>query len=129
MVDYITQFLTSRAPSPDNSASLSAQLIELILKDSTILTVDRLAALSGISVRSLQRLFKDYIGVPPKWVIRRYRLHELVERLNSGQVWEGAQLALDLGYADQAHLIRDFRKLVGYTPTVYRNLGPTMPSQ
>ena len=52
--------------------------------------------------------------------VRRFRLHELVERLHSGQPLDGAELALDLGYADQAHLIRDFRNLVGYTPTGYR---------
>ena len=74
-------------------------------------------------MRSVQRLFREYVGVPPKWVIRRYRLHELVERLHSGQAFEGAQLALDLGYADQAHLIHDFRHLVGYTPTGYRKLS------
>jgi AraC-like DNA-binding protein len=71
----------------------------------------------------LQRLFKEYVGVPPKWVIRRYRLHELVERLHSGQAFEGTQLALDLGYADQAHLIHDFGHVVGYTPTGYRKLA------
>ena len=67
----------------------------------------------------MQRLFKAYVGASPKWVIRRYRLHELLERFHSGEALDGAQLALDLGYADQAHLINDFRKLAGVTPTGY----------
>ena len=123
MAEAAGRFLGSLELSRDASAQLSAKLVELIFKDPTILTVEPLAEKAGMSVRSLQRLFKEYVGVPPKWVIRRYRLHELVERLHSGQAFEGAQLALDLGYADQAHLIHDFRHLVGYTPTGYRKLA------
>ncbi len=61
-------------------------------------------------------------GASPKWVIRRYRLHELVERLKAGEALNGAQMALDLGYSDQAHLINDFRSIVGYSPSRYRSL-------
>jgi AraC-like DNA-binding protein len=72
-----------------------------------------------MSVRGVQRLFSQYVGVSPKWVIRRYRLHELLERIHSGQALDWAQLALDLGYFDQAHLINDFKTITGYTPTEY----------
>jgi AraC-like DNA-binding protein len=129
MAGAISTFLGSLRPSPDASADLSAQLVELIFDNPAILTVDQLAAKAGMSARSLQRLFKEYVGVPPKWVIRRYRLHELVERLHSGEAFDGAHLALDLGYADQAHLINDFRNLVGYTPTGYREVAGTSPQQ
>jgi len=122
MVDATSAFLISLAPSRDTSADLSASLVELVFGDPTILTVDQLTTKACMSVRSLQRLFKETIGIPPKWVIRRYRLHELVERLHSGEAFDGAQVALDLGYSDQAHLINDFRNLVGYTPTGYRKL-------
>ncbi len=114
-------FLSARSPAPDPSVTLSSELVEVALNDPSILTVEQLADRAGMGVRSLQRLFKEYVGVPPKWVIRRYRLHELVARFHSGEQLDGAQLALDLGYADQAHLINDFRKLVGYTPTHYRH--------
>ncbi len=128
-VDAVSRFLSALDPSPDASASISAQLVELVFEDPAILTVDQLAAKACMSVRSLQRLFKEYVGVPPKWVIRRYRLHELVERLHSGQTFDGAKLALDLGYADQAHLINDFRHFIGYTPTAYRKLVTISPQQ
>jgi AraC-like DNA-binding protein len=120
MSEATSAFFATRLPQPSSSATLSAELVDTILNDPSILTVEELASRRGIGVRSLQRLFKDYVGVSPKWVIRRYRLHELVERFHSGHPFDGAQLALDLGYADQAHLINDFRNLVGYTPTEYR---------
>jgi len=120
MAEATGAFFTSRLPQPSPSATLSAALVDTILNDPSILTVEELALRRGIGLRSLQRLFKDCVGVSPKWVIRRYRLHELVERFHSGKPFDGAQLALDLGYADQAHLINDFRNLVGYTPSEYR---------
>jgi AraC-like DNA-binding protein len=85
-----------------------------------IRTVDDLADQTGISKRSLQRLFREYVGVPPKWVIRRYRLHELIERLEAGDPLDWPDLALELGYFDQAHLINDFRAITGYSPADYQ---------
>jgi AraC-like DNA-binding protein len=72
--------------------------------------------------RSLQRIFSEYVGQSPKWVIQRYRLHEAIERFRSGDVLDWAQIALDLGYFDQAHLINDFKAMVGYTPTQYQEI-------
>jgi AraC-like DNA-binding protein len=114
-----TAYFAERLPALDTNTCLSAQLVDTIFNDPAILTVESLAKHSGVSVRSLQRLFKQYVGTSPKWVIRRYRLHELLEHFHSGQPIDGARLALDLGYADQAHLINDFRNLAGFTPTEY----------
>lgn len=115
-------FLLDRRPQPDEKADLARHLVERILREPDILAVDDLAARSGINVRGLQRLFSRYIGVSPKWVIRRYRLHELLEQMHSGKRLDWAQLAVVLGYFDQAHLINDFRSITGYAPTEYPGL-------
>jgi AraC-like DNA-binding protein len=73
-----------------------------------------------MSVRSLQQLFSEYVGVSPKWVIRRFRLHEAADRLANGEALDLAALALSLGYFDQSHFSSDFRKLVGQSPARYR---------
>jgi len=70
-------------------------------------------------VRTMQRLFARHVGVSPKWVIRRKRLHEAAERLADDDPPDLAALAVDLGYADQAHFVRDFRDLVGVPPGSY----------
>lgn len=72
-----------------------------------------------MSLRQLQRLFREYVGVSPKWVIQRYRLLDAAERVAAGTTIDWADLSLDLGYADQAHFIRDFKKLVGRSPAEY----------
>jgi|HubBroStandDraft_3_1064219.scaffolds.fasta_scaffold20909_2 AraC-like DNA-binding protein len=114
-------FFGARLPEPDDTIALAGQLVARILAEPNIKTVNDLATCTGISKRSLQRLFNDYVGASPKWVIRRYRLHELIEKFDSGAQPHWAQLALDLGYFDQAHLINDFKSIVGYTPTQYQS--------
>jgi AraC-like DNA-binding protein len=57
-------------------------------------------------------------------VIRRYRLHEVTERMAAGGPVDWAGLAVELGYADQAHLVRDFTDLFGEPPTYYARRYP-----
>jgi AraC-like DNA-binding protein len=114
-------FLPRLSAAPGESIVLAGQLVRRILEDLGIKTVDNLVAKAGIGKRTLQRIFNEYVGVNPKWVIRRYRLHELIERVHdSPKAVDWAQLALELGYFDQAHLINDFRSIVGYSPVRYQ---------
>jgi len=121
-VEAANAFFRGRLPQPDETIALVGQLMERILQEHEIKTVDDLVERSGIGKRSLQRIFNEYVGVSPKWVIRRYRLHELIERAHSGTEPDWPQLALELGYFDQAHLINDFRSITGYSPTEYHKL-------
>jgi AraC-like DNA-binding protein len=113
------EFFLARIPKPEKTIALAGELVDLILRDIEIKTVDDLVQRSGIGKRTLQRVFREYVGASPKWVVCRYRLHEVVEQLNSGEELDWAQLALDLGYFDQAHLINDFKALLGCTPAQF----------
>ncbi|MEU1602482.1 AraC family transcriptional regulator [Micromonospora matsumotoense] len=111
-------FLLAWAPQPDPATVEAITLAETIRTDRSVLRVDDFARRHGLSVRRLQRLFLDHVGVGPKWVIRRYRLLEAVEQVVTG-LPDWATLAADLGYSDQAHLSRDFAAVTGRTPTGY----------
>ncbi|GAA3820692.1 helix-turn-helix domain-containing protein [Streptomyces coacervatus] len=112
-------FLLSLSPRPDPQADLAMTLVDRIRTDRTIRRVADFARTEGMSVRLLQRLFAGYVGVGPKWVILRYRIHEALERAEAERDVDWAGLAADLGYADQAHLVRDFTATVGVPPTAY----------
>ena len=112
-------FLRSHLPPADEPALLAARIVDAVADDLELHSVDELARRFGLSLRALQRLFNEYVGIGPKWVIIRYRMHEAVARVQSGQPVAWAALAQDLGYFDQAHFIADFRKLVGRTPGDY----------
>jgi AraC-like DNA-binding protein len=119
MVEAAECFIRARLPQTDDIFTLIASMVEAIMTDGTIIRVDDLAARFNISKRSLQRNFNEYIGVGPKWVIQRYRLHEAAEKLARGEVDDWPTLALNLGYFDQAHFIKDFKAIVGKTPAEY----------
>lgn len=125
MVRIVERFLHRHAPPRDPVAEEVADMVAQIAATPDLTRVDDLADRLGAGVRRLQRLFAEYVGVGPKWVIRRYRLHEVTERMASGGTIDWAGLAADLGYADQAHFTRDFTAMVGETPTAYAQRYPT----
>jgi AraC-like DNA-binding protein len=120
----VEEFLRARLPALDPLAEQAAAIVALVQAEPQLTRVDALAARAGIGVRRLQRLFAEYVGLGPKWVIRRYRLHEVGERLASGADIDWVRLAGELGYADQAHFIRDFTAMVGESPTRYAERYP-----
>ncbi|MFH9616200.1 DUF6597 domain-containing transcriptional factor [Streptomyces pratensis] len=118
-VAALDAYLLPLVPPPDPQAELATQLAELVRTDRSLLRVDALARAGGLSVRSLQRLFSAYVGVGPKWVILRHRIHEALQRAGTDPEPDWAELAADLGYSDQAHLVRDFTATVGVPPTAF----------
>ncbi|WP_329327465.1 helix-turn-helix domain-containing protein [Streptomyces luteogriseus] len=118
-VAALDTFLLSLPHDPDPQADLAIDLVRRIRADRTVRRVGDFARAQGLSVRALQRLFATYVGVSPKWVILRYRIHEALEQAGTRDHIDWAALAADLGYADQAHLVRDFTATVGVPPTAY----------
>jgi AraC-like DNA-binding protein len=118
-ITQIESFLRERTPTPDDNIVLINRIVDCIVAEPQLTLVDHLTERFGLSKRSLQRLFSAYVGVSPKWVIQRYRLHESAERLAIGEPVDWTALALDLGYFDQAHFIKDFKAMIGMTPAAY----------
>lgn len=118
-VDSVERFLRARLPEPDATAERAANIVATIAANPALTRVDHLAEEVGTSVRALQRLFTEYVGIGTKWVIRRYRLHEVTQRLEQGAPISWADEAARLGYTDQAHFVRDFKTMFGEPPTWY----------
>lgn len=96
-----------------------AEVAQLAEADRLVRRLGDLSARTGVPSRTLQRLFAQYAGVSPTWVLRRYRLLDVAEAVRSGESPVWADVAVGLGYADQAHLVRDFRAATGQTPARY----------
>ncbi|MCA9495162.1 MAG: AraC family transcriptional regulator, partial [Myxococcales bacterium] len=102
--------------SPDPAVGRWARMAEA---DPALGRAEALAEAAGVSLRTLQRGFRRHVGWGPKQVLRRHRLLEASHRLAHGETVDLAELALRLGYADQAHLARDFADAVGRPPGRY----------
>jgi AraC-like DNA-binding protein len=110
--------LAPLAPAPDPTVDRVAGLVDAVYRDPSIRRAADLAACAGLGVRSLQRLCAEWVGVGPTWLVRCARLHEAAGRAAGGPVaW--AELATELGYADQSHLVRDFARVIGEPPARY----------
>jgi AraC-like DNA-binding protein len=112
-------WLVPRAPEPEPAYLELLELLAGMMHDRSLVRVDDVAAGAGISVRTVQRLFATYVRVGPKAVLARYRLQDAVAAIDAGEVDELADLAASLGWFDQAHFARDFRSVVGTTPSAY----------
>lgn len=119
MVERMEQFLYARLPERDGQIEMINQIIDCIIADREITRVDDVVKRLDLNKRTLQRLFNQYVGVSPKWVIKRYRLHEVAERLADGEAVDWPTIVVELGYSDQAHFIKDFKAIVGMTPLAY----------
>ena len=124
MIEVAERFLGARLPPVDAVAARIDAIVYAIIDDREMLRAEQLAARHGMPLRHLQRLFGKYVGVSPKWVIGRYRLHEALARLDAGKPVDWTALALALGYFDHAHFIRDFKQMVGRTPGEYTRALP-----
>ncbi len=111
--------LDRRRTPPDPWVSLAVKLVAHIARHAHLTTVAALTSSSGLSSRPLQRLFRDYVGASAKWVIRQHRLQQAALRLEQGERVRLADLAAELGYADHAHLTRDFHAATGRTPSAF----------
>jgi AraC-like DNA-binding protein len=111
--------LAPLAPEPLDAYLDLLGIVGRMAEDRELVRVDQAAQLAGWSVRSLQRLFATYVGVSPKAVLARYRLQDAAAAIDDGEVEDLAGLAASLGWFDQAHFSREFRSVVGLTPSAY----------
>jgi AraC-like DNA-binding protein len=127
-ITAVEAFLRTRRPPPDPHVETVGRIMRLVLATPEIMRVEQLVERTGRSARALQRLFREYVGVTPKWVLKRVRLHEAAERIAAEPDEDWAMLALDLGYFDQAHFIKDFKAVVGRSPAEYAAMCAGLPA-
>lgn len=94
--------------------------IQLVHKERGNISVRELCAKVGVKERKMQRIFFEQIGVPPKKFINTIKLHSFISLLrNESDFSSLTKLSLQAGYYDQAHLIKEFKKTVGFAPSKY----------
>lgn len=111
--------LRMQQPQHTKDIDRVATIIEVLGSDTSLRTVSATARMFGMSERSLQLLFQTYVGTSVKQIISRRRLLEAVSHIKSQPHRTWAATAIELGYNSQSHFSRDFRQIIGLTPSEY----------
>lgn len=107
--------LRTRNSTESSSARLARRAVRLL--EAGEVRVERVAERLGVSARHMRRAFNEHVGIGPREFARTVRLQRAVRMSASSHDW--VRIAAEAGYCDQAHLIRDWRELVGLTPGSY----------
>lgn len=110
------QFLINKLSVLKPVTAFDAVVMELV-KNNGNLPIKKVADLNGIGLRQLERRFMERIGITPKLFAKiiRFTNASIFKEAHPGVSW--SQIAYEFGYADQMHLIGDFKKFSGFTPT------------
>ncbi|MEM6524280.1 MAG: helix-turn-helix domain-containing protein [Bacteroidota bacterium] len=110
---YLINILSGSRPNQKIEEAVS-----YVLAHAGLVKVSELTKLVGLSERQLERGFKRCIGLTPKRYIRIIRFARIFDRVkNNGNKW--TEIALDSGFFDQSHFIKDFKEFTGEDPTEY----------
>ena len=108
--------LAAQTPQGSSAAIEAARLLYASRGTDKIFQI---AETLGLSVRQLERGFAEDIGMPPKALARVIRFEQAYHQLLHSPIRNLSQLAFDLGYADQAHLTREFQGFALTTPASF----------
>jgi AraC-like DNA-binding protein len=125
------QFLLRRLifSRPPAGLNLAAQIARSLLKHRGSRPVSELAHSHGRSVRQIERMFENHVGLSPKLFSRIARLQTAVQMSQREPLPDWSALALAAGYFDQSHMVRDFGDLTGTTPASFKRLqSGTLPA-
>jgi AraC-like DNA-binding protein len=106
------------SPAPQDRAVEYA--VQAIQASHGTVSVSALAGGLGLSRRSLERRFRRRVGLLPKQLARVLRFQRALQLRAVATPGGWPAIALECGYYDQAHLIRDFRQFSGQTPAAFR---------
>lgn len=114
MKNIVEAYLLRKLGQPELSPLERA--VQLMLQGHPADTIERVAALSCLSLRQFERRSRDILGYSPKFFARIIRFSRAY-RLKVRQPWATwTSISHQCGYYDQMHLIRDFREFAGTTP-------------
>jgi AraC-like DNA-binding protein len=110
--DFLYRQLVTTNPRPRFDAA-----VREIIRTRGQTRVREVANGVGWSSRQLERDFGASLGLSPKSFSRIMRFQNLLLLVGEGALREWANLAIEGGYADQPHMVREFREFTGHTPT------------
>jgi AraC-like DNA-binding protein len=112
----LRDWLLPAAARVDDAGRLANEACRLAEERPDVLRVGELARALGTTTRTLSRVVREHTGLTPRWLLECRRLQAAATTLHADPGTDLATLAADLGWTDQAHFTRRYRRVVGETP-------------
>ncbi len=116
---FLKHFLLTNT-APRKSLKLTLPVVNMICQAQGNIGIKRLESLTGYTIRTLQRSFQNDLGMTPKMFCRIIRCQSAIYKIHHNDIGF-SDLAVDLGFSDQPHFLREFKHLVSATPLDYKN--------
>ena len=119
-IDLLQQFLIEHLKSKRITYNKALEIAQLkLLASSGNVTIHELIDETGVSISSLERYFRNQIGISPKSYASILRFNNVFKQLKQYNSLKWQDIVYNCGYYDQAHLIREFSRYTGETPRSY----------
>ena len=118
-IGLFSQFMHKK--SSRQHSCVTEEILKNIKQHKGNIKIKDLEDLTGYTIRTLQRKFQGDLGLSPKTYSRIVRCQSAVYSINHNDKVTFSDLAYDLGFTDQPHFLREFKKLVSTTPLSYQN--------
>ena len=116
-LDIIAKFLSTLAREKGMEGYRDIQrAIQLVIDHKGIIAVNELASYLNTTERTLQRIFNQYVGIPPKKFAKIIQFQTSLGQISTGDFSKLTDLVYENGYADQSHFIRNIKKFTGKRP-------------
>jgi AraC-like DNA-binding protein len=120
MFKLLEAALIRRLSSPTSEMYTIGRALDQFMDSPTVVRVRQIREATGYTPKRFIRLFENYVGLTPKVFCRVRRFQAVLEQISAQRNVNWTHVALDCGYFDQSHLIRDFREFSGVCPSQYR---------
>lgn len=120
-INLIEKAFITRLDQLHDDNKLIDAVVKMIVARDGLVSIDRLQKNLAISDRHLERKFKTVVGISPKFLCRILRFQKVFHAVELHQKLGWSFIALECGYYDQAHFIRDFKEFSGQNPSAFFN--------
>jgi AraC-like DNA-binding protein len=129
MIDVVECFLLRLIDKLKMGTTSADEAANIILQHSASISIDWLAKDACLSLRQFERKFKERIGISASRMIRITKFDRTVKMKNAQPEKDWLSIALECGYYDYQHLVKDYKEFTGLTPTSFFNLDINAPER
>ena len=119
MIDQLDHFLLNQVYHNYNLDGMLETALDLAVQSKGESSVKILCDQLNIGYRKIDRLFKTQVGLPPKQFLKLIRFRHILNDVLFQQTPDWMQIVADYNFHDQSHLIKEFKKITGESPSAF----------